>query len=198
MSDPRDRLRREIRKRRAALPAATRIEAADALAERIAELPELITDDRIAGYWAVHGELPLHRVVTAMVRRGAQYHLPVVCDGQRLRFAPWAPGKPLSPNRFGIPEPAIKSSRAAAAPDTMELVLVPLLAFDRRGNRLGSGAGYYDRSFAFLRAGERPREPLLVGIAYGFQEVEQLQPQPWDVKLDFVCTEDELIECTKR
>lgn len=198
MSDPRDRLRREIRKRRAALPAATRIEAADALAERIAELPELITDDRIAGYWAVHGELPLHRVVTAMVRRGAQYHLPVVCDGQRLRFAPWAPGKPLVPNRFGIPEPAIKNSRAAAAPDTMELVLVPLLAFDRRGNRLGSGAGYYDRSFAFLRAGERPREPLLVGIAYGFQEVEQLQPQPWDVKLDFVCTEDELIECTKR
>ena len=198
MSDPRDRLRREIRKRRAALPAATRIEAADALAERIAELPELITDDRIAGYWAVHGELPLHRVVTAMVRRGAQYHLPVVCDGQRLRFAPWAPGKPLAPNRFGIPEPAIKNSRAAAAPDTMELVLVPLLAFDRRGNRLGSGAGYYDRSFAFLRAGERPREPLLVGIAYGFQEVEQLQPQPWDVKLDFVCTEDELIECTKR
>ena len=198
MSDPRDRLRREIRKRRAALPAATRIEAADALAERIAELPELITDDRIAGYWAVHGELPLHRVVTAMVRRGAQYHLPVVCDGQRLRFAPWAPGKPLAPNRFGIPEPAIKSTRAAVAPDNMELVLVPLLAFDRRGNRLGSGAGYYDRSFAFLRAGERPREPLLVGIAYGFQEVEQLQPQPWDVKLDFVCTEDELIECGKR
>ena len=195
MSDPRDRLRREIRKRRAALPAATRIEAADALAERIAELPELITDDRIAGYWAVHGELPLHRVVTAMVRRGAQYHLPVVCDGQRLRFAPWAPGKPLAPNRFGIPEPAIKNSRAAAAPDTMELVLVPLLAFDRRGNRLGSGAGYYDRSFAFLKQGERPREPLLVGIAYAFQQVDILPREPWDVPLDFVCTERELIEC---
>jgi 5-formyltetrahydrofolate cyclo-ligase len=197
MSDPRDRLRREIRKRRAALPAATRIEAADALAERIGELPELLTDDKVAGYWAVHGELPLHRVVTALVRRGAQYHLPVVCTGERLRFAPWAPGKPLTPNRFGIPEPTLKNPKSAAAPESIELVLVPLLAFDRKGNRIGSGGGYYDRSFSFLRNGERPREPLLVGIAYGFQEVPHLAPESWDIKLDFVCTEDELIECGK-
>lgn len=198
MSDPRDRLRREIRKRRAALPAATRIAAADALAERMAELPELLTDDKVAGYWAVHGELPLHRVVTALVRRGAQYHLPVVCDGERLRFAPWSPGKPLAPNRFGIPEPVVKSAKSAAAPESIELVLVPLLAFDRGGNRIGSGGGYYDRSFAFLRNGERPREPLLVGIGYAFQEVPKLDPESWDIKLDFVCTEDELIECGKR
>jgi 5-formyltetrahydrofolate cyclo-ligase len=81
-------------------------------------------------------------------------------------------------------------------PAELELVLVPLLGFDRRGRRLGYGGGYYDRSFAFLKAGARPREPLLVGVAYAFQEVPQLRAEPWDVTLDFIATEHELIDCS--
>ena len=82
--------------------------------------------------------------------------------------------------------------------DDIDLVLVPLLGFDRRGNRLGAGAGYYDRSFAFLKEKPRPAQPLLVGIGYHFQELPQLTPQPWDVALDFVATDRELIECAPR
>ena len=80
----------------------------------------------------------------------------------------------------------------------IDLVLVPLLGFDRRGNRLGAGAGYYDRSFEFLRAKPRPAQPLLVGIGYHFQEVPELPAESWDVPLDFIATDRELIECAPR
>ena len=103
----------------------------------------------------------------------------------------------VAPNRYGIPEPQCPRDELVEAAE-IELVLIPLLAFDRRGHRLGSGAGYYDRSFAFLREVERPALPLLVGVAYAFQEVESIAPEAWDVPLDFVATEHELIECTHK
>ena len=74
--------------------------------------------------------------------------------------------------------------------------LFPLLGFDRRGNRLGSGAGYYDRTFAFLRELQRPAQPILVGIGYHFQEVAAMSPNAWDVPMDFIATDRELIDCT--
>lgn len=190
----RARIRHEIRTRRAALEPAARIAAADALAEHLQGLAEWHVDQRIAGYWSVGGEMLLHRAAAACARRSAQWLLPRL-DGERLRFAPWQVGDALITNRFGIPEPDIALD-ACLAPAALELVLVPLLAFDRRGNRLGAGAGYYDRSFDFLRAGERPREPLLVGVGFGFQEVPDLPARAWDVRLDFVCTERELIDCS--
>ena len=76
-------------------------------------------------------------------------------------------------------------------------MLVPLLGFDRSGHRLGFGGGFYDTSFAFLRTGERPREPLLVGIAYAAQELAEFAPEAWDVRLDFIATERELIDCSE-
>lgn len=190
----RAQIRREMRARRAALAPTERISAADGLAEQLVQLAEWHVDQRIAGYWAVNGEMLLHRAAAACERRRAQWYLPRL-DGDTLRFAPWTVGDPLSPNGFGIPEPAVPLAQCVA-PESLELVLVPLVAFDRRGGRLGAGAGFYDRAFAFLNAGERPREPLLVGVGFAFQEVEAIAPAPWDVRLDFVCTERELIDCT--
>lgn len=183
-----------MRAQREALLPRERMAAADALATQLEQLPEIITDQRVAGYWAVRGELSLHRLLAPLHARGQRYHLPVLVDDCTLRFAPWKSGDPVTPNRYGIPEPAVRANPPPLAPEQVQLVLVPLLAFDRSGNRLGSGAGYYDRSFAFLREGERPREPLLVGIAYAFQEVDALPCEAWDVALDFICTERELIE----
>jgi 5-formyltetrahydrofolate cyclo-ligase len=182
--------------KRAQLPAAGRIAAAQALVERLDELPELLTDQLIAGYWANGGELSLHALVSRILRREQQYFLPVLPARRdaALVFAPWRTGEPVLPNRYGIPEPQVDPERMLA-PEALQLVFVPLLGFDRRGNRLGMGAGFYDRSFAFLRGGERPREPLLVGIGYGFQEVERIEPEAHDVRLDFVATERELIDC---
>jgi 5-formyltetrahydrofolate cyclo-ligase len=105
---------------------------------------------QVAGYWAVGGELPLHVALAALVARGQNYHLPVLTHGRTLRFAPWRQGVALQPNRYGIPEPQCAPAELLA-PQALDLVLVPLIGFDRRGHRVGTGGGYYDRTFAFLK-----------------------------------------------
>ncbi len=191
-------LRTRLRRQRADLHANERVKAATALADHLADLPEILTDQRVAGYWASDGELPLAAVVPHLLARGQTFLLPVLPAQRRgaMHFAPWRTGAPVQANYFGIPEPVVGKEPLVAA-DALELVLVPLVGFDRRGHRLGMGGGYYDATFAFLNQGTRPREPLLVGIAYAFQEVPELEPAGHDVHLDFVCTERELIECMR-
>ena len=191
-------LRRELRRRlaeqRRALTPPVRIAAAQGLRRSLEHLPEYLTDARVAGYWASHGELPLNLVIPPLTTRGQQFLLPVIGRNKQLRFAPWQSGEEVQPNRYGIPEPVAQDE--LLEPFQLDLVFVPLLGFDRRGNRLGHGGGYYDRSFGFLNEQVRPTEPLLVGIGYAFQELAQVDEQAWDVPLDFVATERELIDCT--
>jgi len=190
--------RRELRQRlaeqRRALSPAERIAAAQGLRRSLEQLPEYFTDARVAGYWASHGELPLNLVIPPLAARGQQFLLPVIGQGKHLRFAPWQSGDGVQPNRYGIPEPIEPSE--TFEPFQLDLVFVPLLGFDRRGHRLGHGGGYYDHSFAFLNEQMRPTEPLLVGIAYSFQELPRVEEEAWDVPLDFVATERELIDCS--
>jgi 5-formyltetrahydrofolate cyclo-ligase len=186
-------LRQTLAERRRALTPPERMIAAQGLRRSLEQLPEYLTDTRVAGYWASHGELPLNLVIPPLAARGQQFLLPVIGKGQRLRFAPWQSGDDVQPNRYGIPEPVEPGE--LLEPFQLDLVLVPLLGFDRRGHRLGHGGGYYDRSFAFLKDQGRPTEPLLVGIAYAFQELPQIEAEKWDVALDFIATERELIDC---
>lgn len=187
-------LRQRLADRRRALPPAERIAAAQGLRRSLEQLPEYLTDARVAGYWASHGELPLNLAIAPLAGRGQQFLLPVIGADKRLRFAPWQAGDEVQPNRYGIPEPVAPAE--LLEPFQLDLVFVPLLGFDRRGNRLGHGGGYYDRSFAFLNEQVRPTEPLLVGIAYDFQELEIVNKESWDVALDFIATDRELIDCT--
>lgn len=185
-----------MRERRAALSPQQRLDAAQAVYGHLQDLPALRTCPAIAGYWAVQGELPLHPMVHHCLRSGQAYLLPKLKPNKCLVFAPFRPGDAVAPNRYGVPEPA--DGAQPILPQAVPLVLVPLLAFDRTGTRLGTGGGYYDRSFAFLR--EPPRgqpAPLLVGIAYAFQEVPALERAEWDVPLDAICTERELF-CVPR
>jgi 5-formyltetrahydrofolate cyclo-ligase len=193
--DTRAALRAQMRERRIKLSAAERIAAANGVAASLEQLPEFLVDRRVAGYWAVGGELPLHAAVARLNARGQQYCLPIVGRDRGLRFAPLAKNAELQPNRHGIPEPRHAESDLLT-PQEIDLVLVPLTAFDRSGRRLGMGGGYYDRSFAVLHGALRPAQPLLVGIGYSFQEVEALAASEWDVALDFIATEKELIDCT--
>ena len=186
-------LRQQLAEHRRALSPPARMSAAQGLRHTLEQLPEYFTDTLVAGYWAIDGELPLNLVIPPLARRGQQLLLPVLQADRRLVFAPWQAGDPVQPNRHGIPEPMEPAT--LYVPAQVELVLVPLLGFDRQGHRLGHGGGYYDRSFAFLRTQTRPAVPLLVGIAYSFQELACLEAAEWDVPLDFVATETELIEC---
>ena len=186
-------LRQSLAERRRALTPAERISAAQGLRRSLELLPEYLTDSRVAGYWASQGELPLNLVMPPLVARGQQFLLPVIGADQQLRFARWQAGDAVQPNRYGIPEPVAPAE--LLEPFQLDLVLVPLLGFDRRGHRLGHGGGYYDRSFAFLRGQARPTEPLLVGIGYAQQELPRIRAEAWDVALDFIATERELIDC---
>jgi 5-formyltetrahydrofolate cyclo-ligase len=184
---PRDTLRRELRAKRRALPAAIRIAAAEALAARLLTLPYAPLSGPVAGYWAMDGEIALH-VWQMRLPRECTYCLPVLHEDGRLRFAPWRAGAALSTNRFGIPEPDVPASSLLAA-EAMALVVAPLVAFDARGHRLGMGGGWYDRTFAFRR--ERAAPPHLVGAAFAAQQVESVFPESWDMPLDALCTESD-------
>jgi 5-formyltetrahydrofolate cyclo-ligase len=184
-----------MRAARARLSASERLTAANALAAALEGVPEYLVDTRIAGYWAVAGEMPLHVAYAGMRSRDQQYLLPLVTQANDLQFAAWRAGAPLQTNRYGIPEPLAPPAERCAPAD-LDVVLVPLVGFDRQGNRLGSGAGFYDRSFAFLRELPRPGRPVLIGVGYHFQELPELAAEPWDVKLDFIATDRELIACT--
>lgn len=193
-------LRQQLLDARNQLPAAQRIAAAEAMADHLLSWsPWRNADQRkslayVAGYWAVRGEMPLHSVIS----RGGNdfvYCLPCIEPGSRLSFAPWRMGDAVETNQFGIPEPTLEPS-SRLGPDTLGVVLVPMLGFDRLGNRLGSGAGYYDRSFAF-RQRSTGRPPLLVGIGYAEQELPGIDASDWDVPLDAVVTEQGVIDCLK-
>jgi len=185
MSTDRDRLRRELRARRRELPAAQRIAAADALAARLLALPFAPERGYVAGYWAMDGEIALH-AWQLRLPRGCAYCLPVLAEDETLRFAPWRSGDPLVTNRFGIPEPDVEPSSTLTATD-MAFVAMPLVGFDARGTRLGMGGGWYDRSFS--RRHESPAPPWLVGVGFELQRVDALDAQPWDVRVDAICTE---------
>lgn len=181
-----DRLRREKRALRAALDADSLERAAHLLAQRIVELPAYREAGSIAAYFAVNGEIDPAVVIESALAAGKRVYLPHL-DGEALRFAPYFHGQKMRLNRFRLPEPDVDRA-AMLAPRDLDLVLVPLVAFDRERNRVGMGGGYYDRSFAFRQDGG-PASPLLVGIAHEQQRVDALKPQAWDVRLDLVVTD---------
>ena len=189
--DPRRELRRTLRRRRREASPSERMAAAEAIAQRLLAHPRFPAEGYVAGYWAMQGEVPLH-LLQMRLGEGRVWCLPCVQPDQSLLFAPWRPGDPLVSNLYGIPEPELAADSLLPA-SAMSLVVLPLLGFSRDGQRLGTGGGYYDRTLAFRQ--HRPATgPWLVGAAYSFQQVDPLPARDWDVRLDAIATERELIE----
>jgi 5-formyltetrahydrofolate cyclo-ligase len=145
---------------------------------------------RIAFYIAVRGEMDPGPLLQLALESGKAIYLPVLRKrpSHGLWFAPYTTHSDCSNNRFGIPEPNV-SHRKLAMPWALDLVFVPLIAFDGEGNRMGMGGGYYDRTFAFRRKRRHLKGPTLVGLAHEFQMQPHLPTKPWDVPLDAVVTE---------
>ena len=172
-------LRFALRQRRALLPHTKRRSASLAVAKRLRALRLLRKGRRIAVYKAIDGEIDLDPIIHYALTAGCALYEPHIVSmrARTMQFValsrptrqPHAPLRVIDPRR-------------------LDLVLVPLVAFDRNGWRLGFGAGFYDRKFAFLRRGLAPK-PMLIGVGYDFQRVTTQKPQPWDVALDGVVTE---------
>lgn len=136
----------------------------------------------ISGYWPTGEEPDIRPLMTALHERGHRVALPrVVRPGAALRFHLWQPGDRLERGLAGILEPAAQSKEIHPS-----VLLIPLLAFDATGARLGYGGGYYDRTLAALR---QVREIEAIGIAYSDQEVDRLPMGDHDERLDWVVTE---------
>ena len=145
----------------------------------------------IGAYVAVRGEIDPAPLVEWAWTRSTPVFVPRVTAGRTMVFAQWQPGSEHRVGAFGIPEPGHHARIRAAG--RLAAVLVPVVAFDRRGSRLGMGAGFYDRTFEFRRHQPRGSAPVLIGLAYAWQEVEALERQSWDIPLDYIVTETEVI-----
>ena len=142
---------------------------------------------RVAAYRAVRGEVPLADLLDGARRE--VFTLPRVV-GDDLEFVAWCEGQSFAPGSFGIPEPV--GGEVVAFADH-EAVLVPLTAFDERCRRLGQGGGFYDRALASLPAGPGVGRPAAIGVAYSFQQVALVPQDRWDVPLDAVVTDTDLV-----
>jgi len=150
----------------------------------------------VAAFLAFDGEPDLRFTLTQLHRRGTTVVLPVLpkksgdgeLEGQTLRFHRWSPATPLQSNTLGISEPSESAHVPLASVDVM---LLPMVAYDRSGSRLGMGAGWYDRTL-----GNSNSRPLLAGVAWSLQCAPSVPIDPWDVPLDAIVTEDGWFTCT--
>ena len=177
--DPRPALRRRLRAARRAIAPAERLAAAHSIAAMLARLGLPRPCSRIAAYQAMDGEIDPSIVLHRALALGCDVHLPVITHprARRMRFAPLS----------GSGEAGTGGGATVAR--WLDLVLVPLVGFDRDGNRLGMGGGFYDRHFAFLRHRRCWRRPLLVGLAFEVQRLERLPTLAHDVPLWRIVTE---------
>ena len=180
-------LRREALARREALSADVRAAAAQVIAARpfpVALPPGAI----VSGFMPMKSEINPLPLMRKLADAGAKLALPVVAGrGKPLVMRTFALGEPLASGVWGIREPT--PDAAEVAPD---ILLVPLLSFDRRGHRIGYGAGYFDMTITALRA---RKAVVAVGLAYAAQEIDAVPFTPRDARLDLVLTEREAIDC---
>ena len=139
----------------------------------------------VSAFWPVGDEFDIRPTIEALHRCGCVVALPVVTvKHMPLTFRVWEPGTQFIVSSFGIPEPG--PDRPPATPD---IALVPLLAFDAEGYRLGYGGGYYDRTLQQLRLLRREPPVFAIGVGFAGQQVERLPHEPFDQPLDWVITE---------
>ena len=178
-------LRRQLRARRRALPPASRAAAERAILGSLARSPWLRPGKAVSLYVARGPEVGTAALCALALRRGCRVYLPRITDFGAQRMLLYRDlQRPMRLNRFNIGEPV---GAARIAPQSLAVALMPLVGFDDRGNRLGNGAGYYDRLLAWRR--DCRGAPLLVGIAFECQRCPPLQATAHDVPLDAVITE---------
>ena len=182
--------RRRLRELRRALGPAERAAAERAIRATLTRLGVFRRGAHVALYLPMRGEVDVRPCLETARRRGSHLYVPRIVSRRRrqMLFAPWTGGGDLRTHAFGIPEP--RSAAGARPVIGLDAVVLPLVGFDSGGNRLGMGAGYYDR--ALRRRLDRDaawRRPRLIGVAYACQQVPDIPASPWDVPLDLVITE---------
>ncbi|WP_243374786.1 5-formyltetrahydrofolate cyclo-ligase [Microvirga solisilvae] len=179
-----EQLRQEALARRDGLDKAFCEEAAQAITAQALGLSDLREITPVGGYWPIRSEVDPRPLMEALLERGQDVALSQILH-PHLSWRLWQPGDVLVKGGFGVREPG---------PDAPEVfpkcLIVPLVAFDRRGGRIGYGKGHFDRAIAAL---EKQHPTLTIGLAYAVQEIEQVPVEEHDRLLDVVITETEIV-----
>ncbi len=182
-------IRAQIRRTRRNLTKHQQKKAAFRLTNVLKTQPLFLYSRRIAFYLPNDGEIDPGILIAIALRQYKRCYLPVLMGfpKTKMAFVEYQKGKALKKNRFGILEPAIK--KPCLNPRwQLDLALMPLVAFDIQGHRLGMGGGFYDRAFAFKKNSNT--RPILIGVAHSCQEVKSLHSNQWDVHLDAIATDN--------
>ncbi|WP_062268019.1 5-formyltetrahydrofolate cyclo-ligase [Endozoicomonas arenosclerae] len=180
-------LRKQLRSNRQSLSSEQQLEAAEHLSSVVCGLDAFKQSQHIALYLASDGEIDPVLIAREIWKKDKFCYLPVLDqeDPDKMHFQLFRPDHPLQDNRFGIPEPVLDREKTVKA-ESLDLVLMPLTGFDEKGNRLGMGGGFYDRTFAFLK---KRKKPMLIGLAHECQKVEAIPVADWDVPMKGVATD---------
>lgn len=183
-------LRKQIIHQRQLLTAAQQQCASKLINKQIARTFIFLRSNRIAFYLSNKGEVDTLSLLERALSLGKTCFLPILHPVKHnlMWFGRFELGDPLYKNAYGIYEPDLKLVEKIP-PWSLDLVITPVVAFDSRGNRLGMGGGYYDRTFAFLHK-TNSYKPILLGPAYSFQQLPEVPTADWDVPLDVVVTEN--------
>ncbi|MDR3441670.1 MAG: 5-formyltetrahydrofolate cyclo-ligase [Legionella sp.] len=184
MADPvKKALRDTMKQIRSKVSISYRSTASAQICTRIRSLEQYRKAKRIALYFATNGEIDLNALWSSAPLQGKYCYFPCLNeDGLTLSFLPATPATVFKKNRHGILEPDVSHDLAMPA-EELDLILMPLVAFDVRCTRIGMGAGYYDRTL------KDQKNCTLFGVAYQFQRVNFIQTQPWDIPMDAVITQ---------
>ena len=161
-----------------------------AITERIRsfKFPKELT--KIGIYYAVNNEVDVHPLCKILWQESKRVYLPIV-EKKKLLFGEYRDTSNLKNNRFKIPEPIVGIESQISAFE-LDLIFMPLVAFDPMGNRIGMGGGFYDRTLDNKQLDNDLKKPILVGVAYEFQKQNQIQPNSWDIPLDMIFTESKI------
>ena len=183
-------IRSRIKQQRRQLDVNHRQQRSWMMCEQLKKHKYFLNSRHLAVYLPMQGEISPLPLVDVARQLGKSIYLPVLTRFKKnqLWFAQWHADSKLQTNRYGIPEP-VYQGRDLIPATHLDLVVTPLVAFDQACHRIGMGGGYYDRSFNFLRFRQHWKKPALVGVAYEFQQVPHIKPQPWDIPLQLVFTE---------
>tara|TARA_B100001057_G_scaffold335433_1_gene336120 strand:- start:1809 stop:2354 length:546 start_codon:yes stop_codon:yes gene_type:complete len=138
----------------------------------------------IGGYYPYNNELDCSEILKKFDDKNYLITLPKIKNNFKMDFFEWTPEEPLTVNKYGIPEPTSRKSR------NPDIILVPLLAYDKNLNRVGYGGGFYDR---YIKKMKKKKNFILIGLAYSFQKVKKIPTNKHDMKLDFIITEKNVV-----
>jgi len=188
-------IRKEIRSLRNALSYEEQQQFSSQIVDNIINSSQFKKCKNLALFLPNDNEPDLSELIAYSWARGKKCYLPILGHKfeTRLNFQLYTPDSDIIINRYGIPEPKDITATRITKSWRLDLILVPLVAFDDNGNRIGMGGGFYDRTLHYRRYRKTWQKPPLMGVAYAAQQVNEIKAENWDITLDCVTTNAEIL-----